>query len=433
MHYPVAIALTTTAAALLTTRAARADDAPDFTWAPGESRTRDTPLAAGPFTGELRLDAAYHYSFARPADDTISGSSEVFRHAELQLTQLGVGGEVNHRGVSARVMTQFGLYATGTPRNDASPARGQWRLDDAYRYLSEAYGGYRIPVLGGITVQAGIFMSYIGLWSYYQANNWTYQPSYVSSNTPWYFNGVRAQWYPTPRLKIEPWIVNGWQSYGRFNTAPGLGVQVVYRPHDALSLVTNQYVGRDTPGNPDRVRIHADNSAMVRLYQRPGAAGLSKLAASLTVDAGCESGGGVRCGDHYFLGAMAYARAWFAADRLAVTAGGGAITNPGRYLVLLPPINGATAASGTPYFTANPGDPYTAWDLQLTGDYLPDPHVTFRLEFNHRAASVPYFTGRGGVTPTGGNQGAPGSAVDGFTPDLDETENRLTAALLIKL
>jgi len=35
---------------------------------------------------------------------------------------------------------------------------------------------------------------------------------------------------------------------------------------------------------------------------------------------------------------------------------------PGRYLVLLPPINGATAITGTPYFTENPGDQFHATD-----------------------------------------------------------------------
>ena len=65
-------------------------------------------------------------------------------------------------------------------------------------------------------------MSYVGLFSYYQFDNWAYQPSYVSSNTPWFFNGVRVQWFPTAKLKIEPWFVNGWQSYGRFNGRPGM-------------------------------------------------------------------------------------------------------------------------------------------------------------------------------------------------------------------
>jgi len=71
------------------------------------------------------------------------------------------------------------------------------------RYVSEAYGGYHIDKMHGINVDAGIFMSYIGLASYYQFDNWTYQPSYVSSNTPWFFNGLRIQFFPTKKLKIE--------------------------------------------------------------------------------------------------------------------------------------------------------------------------------------------------------------------------------------
>ena len=48
-----------------------------------------------------------------------------------------------------------------------------------------------------------------------------------------------------------------------------------------------------------------------------------------------------------------------------LTLGGGQINNPGRYLVLLPPINGATAITGTPYFTENPRDPFKAWDASV--------------------------------------------------------------------
>jgi hypothetical protein len=103
-----------------------------------------------------------------------------------------------------------------------------------------------------------------------------------------------------------------------------------------------------------------------------------------------------------------------------------------RYLVLLPPINGATAASGTPYFTENPGDPYKALDASGTFDIMPSQYITFRWEYNYRAANVPYFSGSGGVTPAGGNQGAPGSFVPGFTPDLRKRENRVTGALLVK-
>jgi hypothetical protein len=336
-------------------------------------------------------------------------------------------------------MTQFGLYSTQTPRNDASPARGQWNLADAYRYVSEAYGGYHWDKMNGINFEAGIFMSYVGLFSYYNFDNWAYQPSYVSSNTPWFFDGLRVQIFPSDKLKIEPWLINGWQSYGRFNSKPGVGLQVLWRPNESLSILTNSYgVGTDTLGHETRTRWHSDDSIEVKYYDRPAKL-MDKAAFSVTVDAGCESGGGVKCikgtpgrPAQYFLGYMVYNRLWFHNDRFGLTVGGGQINNPGRYLVLVPPINGATAASGTPYFTANPGDPYRAWDASLTFDYMPSQFATFRWEFDHRAASVPYFAGPGGVTPPNGNTGPAGSIVDGFTPDLRKAENRFNLALLVK-
>ncbi len=411
----------------------------DFTWLNGNPRTKELAMDTKFFTPEIRTDVDYIFDFNHPQDHTISGSSEVFRSNEFQMTQLGVGGDFHYDHVRARVMTQFGMYSQTTPRNDASPARGQWNLADAYRYISEAYGGYHFDALHGINVDAGIFMSYVGLFSYYNFDNWAYQPSYVSSNTPWFFNGLRVQIFPTEKLKIEPWFVNGWQSYGKFNKRPGVGGQILWRPNGWLSILGNQYaLGRDTLGVTGRTRFHTDDSIQVKYYDTPDKM-LDKAAFSLTVDAGCESGGGVSCFGNRpggpkqsFLGFMIYNRVWFHHDLYAVTVGGGAINNPGRYLVLLPPINGATAASGTPYYTENPGDPYKAWDASGTFDYMPSQYITFRWEFNHRAANVPYFSGPGGVTPPGGNTGALGSLVPGFTPDLRKTENRVNFAILVK-
>ncbi len=411
----------------------------DFTWLSGNPRTKESPMDTKAFTGEFRADTNFTYSFNRPADDTISGSSEVFRSGEFQLTQLGIGGDFHYDNVIGRLMTQFGMYSSTTPRNDPSSARGQWQLDNAYRYISEAYGGYHFDAMDGINVEAGIFMSYVGLWSYYNFDNWTYQPSYVSSNTPWFFNGMRVQIFPNDHLKIEPWLINGWQSYGKFNHAPGLGGQVLWRPNGALSILFNNYWGTDTLGNPDRKRIHTDDSIQWKYYDAPDAL-VDKAAMTFTFDAGCEYGGGVSCGggtsdapSQFFLGFMTYQRLWFDRDRFAATVGGGAINNPGRYLVLMPPINGATAYSGTPYFTANAGDSFKAWDLQTTFDFMPSQFVTFRGEYTYRHANVPYFSGQGGVTPPGGNTGAPGSLVAGWAPDLRKSENRVTFALLVKL
>ena len=389
----------------------------DWTWLNGNPRTKTPAFDSKFFTPEIRADINYVYDFNHPTDHSMGGSSELFRSQEVQLEQLGVGGDFHYDNVRARLMTQFGMYSATTPRNDPSPGHGQWDLVSAYRYISEAYGGYHFDVMHGVNVDAGIFMSYIGLFSYYNFDNWAYQPSYVSSNTPWFFNGVRVQIFPTAHLKIEPWFINGWQSYGSANHRPGIGGQIKWTPTSWMDIVSNNYgLGQDTLFVPGRKRIHTDDSIEIKYYDKPDLT-LDKMAFSLTGDLGCEFGGGVSCYGNRkggpkqsFVGFMAYNRFWFHKDLYGLTIGGGKINNPGRYLVLLPPINGETAitaATNSPYFTENPGDPYKAWDSSLTFDYMPKQYITFRWEYDYRHASVPYWSGRGGITPPGGNTGSP--------------------------
>jgi hypothetical protein len=389
----------------------------DWTWLNGNPRTKEIFWDSKFFTPEIRSDTVYVYDFNHPTDHSMGGSSELFRTQEVQLTQLGVGGDFHYDNVRARLMTQFGMYSATTPRNDPSPGHGQWDLVSAYRYLSEAYGGYHFDKMHGINVDAGIFLSYIGLFSYYNFDNWAYQPSYVSSNTPWFFEGVRVQIFPTAHLKIEPWFINGWQSYASANHRPGLGGQIKWTPKPWINVISNNYaLGRDDLFIPDRKRIHTDDSVEVKYFDRPERA-LDRMAFSLTADAGCEYGGGVSCytdksggPKQSFLGFMFYNRFWFHNDLFGLTLGGGKINNPGRYLVLLPPINGEsaiTASTNSPYFTENPGDPFKAWDSSITFDYMPKQYITFRWEYDYRHANVPYWTGRGGITPPGGNVGSP--------------------------
>jgi hypothetical protein len=396
----------------------------DWTWLNGNPRNKDAVWDSKFFTPEIRFDTHFVSSLNHPKDDTLGGSTEIFRSNEVQVEQISFGGDFHWQNVRGRVLTMGGMFAVTTPRNDASVGRGQWDLRGAYKYFAEAYGGYHFNVNHGLNVDAGIFVSYIGLFSYYNFDNWAYQPSYVSSNTPWFFNGVRVQWFPTDKLKIEPWFINGWQSYGRFGNRPGLGGQILYRPKPWVSLVFNNYgMGEDTLGlNGARSRIHTDDSVEIKYYDHPEKT-IDKMAFSLTGDLGCEYGGGAACFGNkksggqitaykqVFAGWMLYDRTWFKKDKYAITLGGGVLDNPGRYLTLLQPINGADAVSGSPYFPANPGLVYKAWDTSVTFDYMPRQYITFLWEFGYRHADQPYFTGRGGITPPGGNNGSPANYV----------------------
>jgi len=79
------------------------------------------------------------------------------------------------------------------------------------------------------------------------------------------------------------------------------------------------------------------------------------------------------------------------------------MNNPGRYLTLLPPVNGASASSGTPYFHRG------SWPGRLhvdsTAQFPIHAQGLDHLVVGSRLPSfiIPYFAGVGGVTPAFGN------------------------------
>ncbi len=422
----------------------------DQSWVNGNDR-RDSSVFHIPFfTPSILIDCNFTHSFNDPADHTVVGSTALSRNDEMVISAVNLGGDFSYGNARGRIMTQFGTRSQVVPRNDLSPYRGQYDLADAYRYLDEAYVGYHFPNIfyGGMNIDAGLFMSYIGLNSYYQQENWEYQASYTSDNTPWFFNGIRIQMWLSKSLKVEPWIINGWQSYGMFNALPGLGCNITYIPKENIKMLTNDYWGTDAAGLIGRHRFHSDNSFFLRYYNHRESKSVSRMAFTVTGDIGFEKGDGVngfsddavKGPAQYFASIMAYNKIWFSHNHCGVYFGGGWMTNPGRYLVLAPtgdaspfpnPYN-PTQTVGTHPFTENPGDKFTGWDASLGLSWTPNQSVEFKVEYVHRQADVNYFAGHGGVTSPSGYTYTPIPGT-GWAPDLVKAEDRIVAAFLFRL
>ena len=445
----------------------------DFSWLNGTSRKTSPPLIDSKwFTSDITFDLNATHSWNDPIDNTVVGSTALSRNNELQLSFLGFGGDIHVNNVRGRVMMQYGTRSTVVPRNDGSSYKGQYDLQTIYRYISEAYAGYHWDTWHGINLDAGIFMSYIGLFSYNNTENWGYQPSYTSDNTPWFFNGLRLQTFPTDKLKLEFWLINGWQSYGTFNHSPGVGFSIYYRPKETVDYVTNWYYGKDDEGAEHRYRFHSDNSYQLRYINRKHGF-VTKAAFSITGDIGIENGDGVSPfgsgtkgkADYKpaqnFISGMIYNRLWLGDNqKFAVTVGGGYMHNPGQYLVLAPTGYADTLFQNQ----TGPGSTFDAWDYSASLDYMPKDNITLKCEFVHRKvnamspadASAPgsamtgYFGGHGGVTSPSGftNTAGPGGAYTyasngasiapplsswgGWQPDLANSESRIILALLVR-
>jgi hypothetical protein len=407
---------------------ARADEPPapfafgDFTWMNGTSRQKDFPLALNKIIQlDLYLDVYYAFSLNRPYDDTLTGSATLGRHNELQINLASIGLTWSYRNVNGRIALQYGGMLSIVQDTDPSLGRGSGISTANLRYLREATLGYHWDRLAGINLDAGIFLSYVGMESYLLAENWLYTRTVACDSTPFYFQGLRAQIFPTTKVKVELWLMNGWQSYAKFGFVPAGGASVRWSPREWIAVVANFYLGQDTPNVSDRIRFHHDDSLNLRVYNRPASHGLSKLALSINNHGGFQAGGAGQPGPaDAHMGASALSlRAWFARDQLALTVRGEYFTNPGRYLAPFPP----------PSLKTEPGNDLTIWGVTGNIDVMPTDFFSVRAEVNWRSASVPFFSGPDGVTSPTGFQPTP----IGFVPNVRKSQTLLLVAANLRL
>lgn len=419
----------------------------DLTWINGQNRQRTFPLQVKDANGETVVtgvalaDTYFNYNFARPVDNTQTISAVTARANEFSLALATIGLETNYKNMIGRLWLQTGSMAAVVQETDGSVLRGRNTGTGNLKFVREVAAGYHFNKAYGLNVEAGIFMSYIGLESYIMQENWSYQRSLVCDFTPFYFQGARVQFYPTRKFKTELWLMNGWQTYNSFNRHPSVGSSNYYRPSENVQLVANFYFGNDSrPGTdsaaqgykayPKIYRFHHDNSIVARYYHKPAGQlrGITQAAFSLNTHYGFQSGDGLRARDNFMTGTSLANRIWFAKNKLALTVRAGFVQNPSRYLSFTPAVAGADGSNA--FLDTDPGK-LTAKEVTGTFDVMPNDFVTFRFEYLHRTANVPYFAGRGGTTSPSGYADQPIPA--GWQPDLRRTENRAIVSVNFRL
>lgn len=407
----------------------------DHTWINGKNHQTSFPLAikdpssltfkdVALFTAYV--DAYFNYNMANPQDNTQTISSSMGRHKEFTLNLASFGVETNYKNVIGRLWLQTGNMLHIVQELDGSVLRGRNTSTNNLKYIREAAAGYHFNKWYGINVEGGIFMSYIGLESYILQENWSYQRSMVCDFTPFYFSGARIQMYPTKNYKTELWLMNGWQSYNSWNSAPAIGSSNYYHPNENIQLVANFYLGQDTRGS-SRMRFHHDNSVVFRYLKRLESKGLAQAAFSINTHYGFQSGDGATIKDQYMTGTSIANRLWFMKKKIALTVRGDVITNPGLYLAFSP--SPVTPNDFTDAFS-DPNKKLLMGQGTITFDVMPNDYLTFRLEYGVRTANAPYFPGPGGTTSPDGFSDTP---TGGWRPDLRSNENRFTVACQFRM
>src|SRR5262249_39001844 len=153
------------------------------------------------------------WDFQAPVDHTIFPTTTGPRHNEISLNLAAIGVDLALDGPIGRLYVQYGSNVATVPGQDSTFSRGFYLTATVFQYVQQAAAGWHFHFLHGVNLEIGIFPSYVGLESYLAQENWNYSHALLSDSTPYYFSGIRNQWFLTQRLKLELWLVNGWQTF----------------------------------------------------------------------------------------------------------------------------------------------------------------------------------------------------------------------------
>ena len=395
----------------------------DFSWMNGNNPQPSSLLQTGPVTFSLYIDTYAGWQFHEPIDHTVFPTTTAPRHNELSLNLAHLGVDVTGLdGPIGRLYIQYGSTVETIAGQDTTTTRGYYLTNRLLQNVQQAAAGWHFHQLHGINAEFGIFPSYVGLESYLPEENWAYNHAFMSDFTPYYFFGFRGQFMLTRQMKLELWVVNGWQTFGQWHESRAGGYLWNWRPREWLSIVNSVYAGREAQGDPDSLRIYTDNNLQVRYYKGETGTVPRSMAVSVVADVGHEHRGNAPSG---WMGGVSLAHHIEWNDKWKTGVRVDFFDDQTQALSIKFPV-------GSPYLLPTTGK-LVVGGASLTMDYWPSPWLLTRLEYSHRAANQPYFSGHGGITGPNGVPPVDAAAQAAFTPDLERSDDRVTANLTLRL
>jgi len=104
------------------------------------------------------------------------------------------------------------------------------------RHFGPTDVSYLAPIGKGLTIQGGIFSSFIGYDSLYAKDNLDYTRPWGADYTPYLMTGVNASYPATPALTVTGFLITGYFHLAHANDAPSVGGQLAYKATDAVTV-----------------------------------------------------------------------------------------------------------------------------------------------------------------------------------------------------
>lgn len=322
-------------------------------------------------------EAYYGYNFNQPSNGITDLRGFDNRHSSFNLSNVVLDAQWDWEGVNGRISLQWGSTgATYYLAETATPVLGSGvgsQSISIWQFVQQAYVGYRIPIGSGLNVQAGLFLSPIGVEAMAVRDNYLYSRSDLFYGFPFYHTGVRIAYALTTELSVSAMVINGWNTVTDNNDEKSFHLQVVWATPGLVTATLNYL------GGVERVTGAAEGRAWRHIFD---------LNATITPTE--------------WLGIQAQATGGFEPNAFGTSAYmAGALTLHFQLIEWLA-LNArgdffwervASNAAGTAASIFWPVE----WVSSVTGgiDIRPHDHISFRIEYRHdHASGDAYYAGQ---------------------------------------
>jgi putative OmpL-like beta-barrel porin-2 len=345
---------------------------------PANSEQKPAEPASNPAQVTLSgyVEAFYSYNFNNPSNRITNfrgfdNRANTFMISNAVLSAAGEKGPVSGK-IAAQVGNTPDTYylaeppAAGTPSTPPSSATTTWK------YIQEAWAGYRAPIGKGVLFQAGIFLSPIGPEVMPVKDNWNWSRSNLFFGLPFYHAGVRATYELSKAWTVELMVCNGWNDILDNNKEKSVEFSTSYAATKTLNFHFLYFGGVERPtGAPE-------GEPWRHLFDAYVTWDATKVASFLLHgDAGFESN---LFGTSDWAAVASYARFKLASPLFLAV----------RVDVFWEhPASNASGTAGRIFWPASRVASET-----ITADYHPLDAISIRLEWRHDGATAPmYFRG----------------------------------------
>jgi hypothetical protein len=182
------------------------------------------------------LDAAYLLDFNHPSNHLFRSRDTAYKVDEPILNMADAylrktATEPSRWGMELTVQGGEDSRLFGYSATAPNLGRSNW-----LRHLGPTDFSYLVPLGKGLTVQAGIFSSFIGYDSLYAKDNLSYTRPWGADFTPYLMMGANASYPLTKKLTGTLFVVNGYAHLADANRVPSSGGQVAYKLTDHTTL-----------------------------------------------------------------------------------------------------------------------------------------------------------------------------------------------------